>query len=98
MKVSIVGSRDQLCIHPVVSKEKNSINKVNNNNENFNNNNNNKARELSRLWKVKTTVIPVVIGALGPITNKLSNYLKLIGVNISFKTIKNQLYLVMVSF
>ena len=27
-------------------------------------------RELSRLWKVKTTVIPVAIGALGTITNK----------------------------
>ena len=26
------------------------------------------ARELSRLWKVKKTVIPVVKGALGPIT------------------------------
>ena len=37
---------------------------------------------------MKTTVIPVVIGALGTITNKLTNYFKLIGVNISFETIK----------
>ena len=28
------------------------------------------ARELSRLWKMKTTEIPVVIGASGAITNK----------------------------
>ena len=46
------------------------------------------ARELSRLWKVKTTVFPVISGALGPITNKLTNYLKLIGINISFETLK----------
>ena len=37
---------------------------------------------------MKTTVIPVVIGALGTITNKLTNYLKLIGVNISFEKIQ----------
>ena len=35
---------------------------------------------------MKTTAIPVVIGALGTIKNKLINYLKLIGVNISFET------------
>ena len=29
-----------------------------------------------------------MIGALGTITNKLTNYLKLIGVNISFETIR----------
>ena len=46
------------------------------------------ARELSRLWKAKTTVIPVVIGALGTMKNKLTNFLKLIGVNISFKTMQ----------
>ena len=31
----------------------------------------------------------VVIGALGTIKNKLTNYLKLIGVNILFETIQN---------
>ena len=46
------------------------------------------ARELSRLWKVKTTVIPVVLGALGTITNELTNYLRLLGVNIPFETIQ----------
>ena len=47
---------------------------------------------------MKTTVIPVVIVALGKITNKLTNYLKLFGVNISFETIQNQPYLVVVLF
>ena len=45
-------------------------------------------QELSRLWKVRTTVILVVTGALGTITNKLTYYFKLIGVNISFETIQ----------
>ena len=37
---------------------------------------------------METTVIPVVIGALGTITNKLTNYRKLIGLNISLETIR----------
>ena len=36
---------------------------------------------------MKTTVIPVVIGVLETIKNKLTNYLKLIGVHISFEII-----------
>ena len=37
---------------------------------------------------MKSTIIPVLIGVLGTITNKLTNYLKLIGVNILFKRIQ----------
>ena len=44
---------------------------VNNNN----NNNNNKylviARELKKLWNMKVTIVPIVIGALGTITKGL---------------------------
>ena len=46
------------------------------------------AFELGRLWEVRTTVIPIVIGALGTITNKLPVYLALIGADLSFETIQ----------
>ena len=29
------------------------------------------ARELKKLWNMKVTVIPIVIGALGTVTNRL---------------------------
>ena len=32
--------------------------------------------ELEKTWKVKTTVVPVVIGALGAVTPKLEQWLK----------------------
>ena len=46
------------------------------------------AREVSRLWDVKTTVIPIVIGALGTITERLVPYLARRGVELSFETIQ----------
>lgn len=46
------------------------------------------AREVSRLWDVKTTVIPIVIGALGTVTPRLRAYLALLEVDISFETIQ----------
>lgn len=46
------------------------------------------AFELGRLWEVRTQVIPIVIGALGTITNKLPAYLALVGADLSFETIQ----------
>ncbi|XP_077975551.1 uncharacterized protein LOC144431372 [Styela clava] len=33
-------------------------------------------REMGKIWNVKTRIIPVVVGALGAISNKLEGYLK----------------------
>ena len=38
--------------------------------------------QVQKLWNVKTTVISVVVGALGTVTEKLENYLKTIGIPI----------------
>ena len=38
-------------------------------------------RELQRLWKVKTKVVPIVIGALGTVTKSFNGYLTEIGVS-----------------
>ena len=32
-------------------------------------------REISKLWSVQTTVIPIIIGALGTITDRLTSFL-----------------------
>lgn len=45
-------------------------------------------REVSRLWGVRTTVVPIVIGALGTITEQLTSYLAMLGVTLSFETIQ----------
>jgi hypothetical protein len=45
-------------------------------------------REVSRLWDVRTTVVPIVIGALGTITDRLTSYLAMLGVTLSFETIQ----------
>ena len=44
--------------------------------------------ELGRLWKVKTKVVPIVIGALGAISDRLISYLAEIGAELSFETIQ----------
>ena len=44
--------------------------------------------EISRLWKVKTKVIPIVIGALGTISMRHIAYLAEVGVSMSFETIQ----------
>ena len=64
-----------------------------------NNSNNNKekekidkyrdlARELRKLWKVKTRVVPIVIGALGTIPKGLVGHLESIGVNLDLAKIQ----------
>ena len=44
--------------------------------------------EIGRLWEVRPKVIPIVIGALGTISNRLISYLAEVGVEMSFETIQ----------
>ena len=45
------------------------------------------AREISRLWRVKTKAITVVVGGLGGvIPNNLKRHLKEIGITYRFRT------------
>ena len=44
--------------------------------------------EIRRLWNVRTKIIPVVIGALGTISNRHLSYLAELGANVSFETIQ----------
>ena len=39
-------------------------------------------REISKLWGVQTTVIPIIIGALGTITDRLTSFLTMVGVSL----------------
>ena len=43
----------------------------------------NLARELRRMWEVKTTVVPIAVGALGILPLRLKGNLKGIGVDTS---------------
>ena len=45
-------------------------------------------REISKLWGVQTTVISIIIGALGTITDRLTSFLAMVGVLLSFETIQ----------
>lgn len=45
-------------------------------------------KELGKLWKVKCTVIPVVIGALGTVPTRLTSFLGIMGINLSVETIQ----------
>jgi len=46
------------------------------------------ARELKRLWKVETKVIPVVVGALGTVTKSLEKNLKKAGSNVTVELLQ----------
>ena len=48
----------------------------------------NLARELRRMWEVKTNVVPVVLGALGTVPLRLKGILKGIGVDTSISFIQ----------
>ena len=48
----------------------------------------NLARELRRMWKVKTNVVPIVLGALGTVPLRLKGNLKAIGVDTSISLIQ----------
>ena len=45
-------------------------------------------REISKVGSVQTTVIPIIIGALGTITDLLTYFLAMVGVSLSFETIQ----------
>jgi hypothetical protein len=45
-------------------------------------------RELKRLWDVRCTVVPVIVGALGTIPKRLSSFLALLDINLSVETIQ----------
>ena len=40
-------------------------------------------REVAKLWNVRAVVIPVVVGALGMVTNRLEGFIRNIGVDVS---------------
>ena len=44
--------------------------------------------EISKLWGVQTTVILIIIGALGTITDCLTTFLVMVAVSLSFETIQ----------
>ena len=46
------------------------------------------AREIRKIWNVSTKVIPIVIGALGTVTDRLEQYLKDIGVTTRIELIQ----------
>ena len=48
----------------------------------------NLARELRRMWEVKTKVVPIVVGALGTVPLQLKGNLKGIRVDISITLIQ----------
>ena len=46
------------------------------------------AREIRKIWNVSTKVIPIVIGALGTVTDRLEQYLKDMGVTTRIELIQ----------
>ena len=54
----------------------------------------NLARELRRMWEVKTNVVPIVSGALGTVPLRLKGNLKGIGVFTSISLIQKSALLV----
>ena len=40
-------------------------------------------REVAKPWNVRPVVIPVVVGALGMVTNQLEGFIRKIGVDVS---------------
>jgi len=51
------------------------------------------ARELKRLWKVETKVIPIVVGALGTVTKSLEKNLKKAGSNVIVDLVRKAAFL-----
>ena len=44
--------------------------------------------ELTRLWNIKVSVVPVVIGALGIVSGKLASHLKMIEVTTKIELLQ----------
>ena len=47
-------------------------------------------RELEKLWKVRCSVVPIVVGALGAVPKRLPSYLALLDINLSVELRQNQ--------
>ena len=45
-------------------------------------------REIAKLWSIKTSVVPIVVGALGTVTNNLGKHLKTIGVTATVELLQ----------
>ena len=45
-------------------------------------------REISKLWGAQTTVIPIIIGALGTIKDRLTSFLAMVGVSLFIEAIQ----------
>ena len=45
-------------------------------------------REVAKLWNIKTTVLPIVVGALGVVTKNLTRRLKTIGVTTKIELLQ----------
>ncbi|XP_068707817.1 uncharacterized protein [Montipora foliosa] len=56
------------------------------------------AREIQKMWSVRTQVLPVVIGALGTAPKRLESNLKCIGNNTSIELIQKPLSLAQQEF
>ena len=46
------------------------------------------AREIQRIWKSRTKVVPVVVGALGSVSKKLAGHLKQLGIKNRTRTMQ----------
>ena len=45
-------------------------------------------REIKRIWKSRTKVVPVVVGALGSVSKKLTGHLEQLGIKDRTRTIQ----------
>ena len=46
------------------------------------------AREIQRIWKSRTKVVPVVLGVLGSVSKKLAGYLEQLGIKNRTRTMQ----------
>ena len=46
------------------------------------------AREIHRIWKSRTKVVPVVVGALGSVSKKLAGHLEQLGIKNRTRTMQ----------
>ena len=46
------------------------------------------AREIQRIWKSRTKVVPVVVGALGSVSKKLAGHLEQLGIKNRTRTMQ----------
>ena len=46
------------------------------------------AREIKRIWKSRTKVVPVVVGALGSVSKKLTGHLEQLGIKNRTRTMQ----------